>query len=160
MKICPKCEASCANTAARCERCGYSLITEPVILGASEFHNPGAAVMEKVHRKHRILNLKVTIAASMAVQVLLAATFGFVHDWTLLVHAGFAAGMATFLHKVRSGQLLAIGVSGAGCLGVYWATGHLGISAFFSLWLLSFWYAILGYAIQSNNEMHGGQTSV
>ena len=160
MKVCPKCDKACANTDIRCGFCGSSIIREPITLGMSEFRNPGSEIMEKVHKKHRILNLKVTIVLSVIVQLLLASTFGFVHDWTLIVHAVFAVGMALFLHKVKSDQLLATVVSGIGCVVIYYITDHLGIHAFLSLWILSFWYGILGYAIQSNNEMHGGQTSV
>jgi hypothetical protein len=156
MLLCPRCRTSNPDEATRCWRCGFSLTREPRLRGAGDFLNPGRAIMDQVHRRWARMGVRSAVLASMLAQVVIMGSLGWVaHPGILAGHAALAGGTALLLARLRWGALRSGVVNFVATLLYAGCTGTLHIGTFLGLWLLSFWYVLLGHALKGNEDLHG-----
>jgi hypothetical protein len=159
MRYCPHCRTVNGNELRWCQSCGASIIHEPTLTPAGSFHNDffkryGAAL----HRRHRWLNLQIALAISTAIHVVAFGGVMGVGGWALAYVIATGIGATLLIHKVRLGHLSTIcllgfvDLLGLGLCGSF--AGYGFIAFMFVFWLLSFWYAFLGYQLTMNNDLH------
>jgi hypothetical protein len=160
MKYCPRCTTVNGDELKWCMTCGSNLVHEPKLRSAADFNNDFAARYgNALHRKHRWLSLKITLALSALLHFVLLGGLASIRGWTLayLVLIGVAGVLV--LHKTRLGHLSAIclmfvlNVGGAALGGVF-QDGAGFIPFMLALWMISFWYAFLGHQLKMNNDLH------
>jgi hypothetical protein len=160
MKYCPRCSTVNGDEVKWCLKCGNNLCNEPKLRSACDFNNDFAARYgNELHRKHRWLNLKCTVALSALLHVVLYGGLASMRGWTLAYMIIIGIGGVLVLHKTRLGHISTIclmfvlNFAGAAVGDVF--RGGAGFIPFMlALWMISFWYAFLGHQLKMNNDLH------